>query len=187
MTNFYDLTTKKTEQIQNKGTEVGWSKKTYRIERNYIEAKDLSKIKEEARSSKADLQIYVGQTTQEKVREVSQVPEIDIIQNPGKNKKFRGVDKPTAENAQKNQVMLIYTFKHIKKGTKKERAQKLSDIRETIMICGKYGTKYGISTGAQNQWDLRSPHNIKTFIENLGGHGKKSIQEWPKEKIQGDS
>ena len=186
MTDFYDLTTRKTEQIQKKGTEIGWSLETYQLKRNYIDANDLSKIKDQARTSNADLQIYVGKRTQEKIREVSQLSEIDIIQNPGKNKKFRGVDKPAAENAQKNQVMLLYTFKYIKKGTKKERAQKISDIRETIKICEKYGTKYNISTGAQNQQDIRSPHNLKIFVENLGGRGKMSMQEWPKEKIKGE-
>lgn len=183
MKNTHDLSTTKEEEIKNKATELGWSKKSYEIERTYITQNDLSQIKSKIRDNKNTLTIFKGRRDRKKVREVTKLKNLDLIQNPGKQERFRGIDKPSAKNAAENDITFLFTFEYLGKGSKKDKVRKLNDFRESIKVCNKYGAKYCLGTGAKRKNDLRSPENLKRFISSMGGEPKKSLEEWPRDIV----
>lgn len=184
MTEFFDLSTKNHQEIRDKAVEVGWSSKSYQLKRNYITQNDTSKIKEQIRQSPSAINIYKAKRNREKLREITKLQQIDIIQNPGKNHKFRGVDKPSAEKAKQNNIIFLYTFKYLKKGTQKQQIRKITDFRKSIKVCEKYNAKYALATGAEKWNDVRSPQDLQKFIKSLNGNPKKAMKTWPKQKIR---
>lgn len=184
MPNFYDLSIKNPEKLQTKGNELGWNEETYQIERNYLDGEDLSKVKKKARQEKSSLQIYLGNTKKKLLRDVSKLQSIDIIQNPGLEINEKGVDKVIAENAAKNNILIAFTFEVLLGESEKKRTRRISDIREGIRICEKYDAKYVLTTGAKEKTQLRSPRNLRRFINSINGDGRKALQLWPEAKIK---
>lgn len=88
-----------------------------------------------------------------------------------------GLDKPTCQFASKNGTIVAFSFSGILNSVNQQ--QLLGRIMQNIKLCKKYKVKTAIASFATEPYDMRSPHDLKSFLLSFGmdtASAKKSIE-----------
>ena len=85
-----------------------------------------------------------------------------------------GLDKPTCQFAAKNDVAVAISFSTV---LNTERLpQLIGRIQQNLKLCKKYGIKTAIASFAKNPYEMRSPHELKSFLLAIGAHTSQAKQ-----------
>ncbi len=88
-----------------------------------------------------------------------------------------GLDKPTCQFARENSVIIAFSFSAVLNAANQQ--QLLGRILQNIKLCRKYKAKTAIASFAAEPYDMRSPHDLKSFLLSFGmdtASAKKSIE-----------
>jgi RNase P/RNase MRP subunit p30 len=88
-----------------------------------------------------------------------------------------GLDKATCQFASKNGTIVAFSFSAILNSA--NLPQLLGRIKQNIMLCKKYRVKTAIASLAPDPYDMRSPHDLKSFLLSLGmytANAKESVE-----------
>lgn len=89
-----------------------------------------------------------------------------------------GLDKATCQLASKNSTIVAFSFSAALNS--KNLPLLLGRIRQNINLCKKYKVKTAIASLTANPYEMRSPHDLKSFLLTLGmytANAKQSIEE----------
>ncbi len=88
-----------------------------------------------------------------------------------------GLDKPTCQFARENNVILAFSFSTLLNA--KNQQQLLGRMMQNIKLCRKYDVKTAIASFASDPYEMRSHHDLKSFLLAFGMHtanAKKSME-----------
>ena len=81
--------------------------------------------------------------------------------------------------AQKNNVVIAFSFQQILKSYKSKRAQIIGRIKQNIKLCRKYKVTMAIASFATNHYEMRAPQDMQAFFCLMGMHpaeAKKAVE-----------
>ncbi len=172
------------EQLSREAEELGWMTQ---FSSETLKASDWGQLKQKLRQQREDNHfITVISTDHELDRRASQDPRIDVLFP-------EEFDETVAEQASENSVAVGLNFSEVLGESRKARVETISNWRDIIEICERKETDYIITTGAENEYDLRPPEGMKAFINSVGGDGDKAVEkahqilEKNREKLKGDN
>lgn len=85
-----------------------------------------------------------------------------------------GMDKPTCQFAAQNNVAVAISFSNI---LNTERLpQLIGRIQQNLRLCRKYKINTAIASFAKNPYEMRSPHELKSFLLAIGAHTSQAKQ-----------
>jgi len=132
---------------------------------------DLKKI-----SGKSDLTLI--ESPQDN-REMFQRKGIDIVYNlepnsarDSVNAKNSGLNQVTAKLANKNKIMIGFSFSSLLNTTK--RAIFIGKMKQNIRLCRKFRCNAVVASFAKRPYDMRSESNLKSLMIALGAHPKEA-------------
>jgi len=96
--------------------------------------------------------------------------------------KVSGLDHVLCTMAAEKKKIIVIDFGHILKAKGHARAVMIGRIKQNIMLCKKYKAKVAIASFASSPLHLRSPHDLASFIDVLGGDERKALVNF-EEKI----
>ncbi|WP_414837493.1 RNase P subunit p30 family protein [Candidatus Nanosalina sp. VS9-1] len=165
------------KEIHGKAREIGWDSTNADFNTVFLEASDWGELKKKISQNREDADILVFRAGNEELdRKAVSDPRLDVLLSPGKGRSETGVDKVIAEKAAENGVAIGLSFRRmIKASKKKKKVSVMSDWRQIFRICEKFDTKYLITTGAEEKFDLRSPKDLKSLVRSLNGDAEKSL------------
>lgn len=74
-----------------------------------------------------------------------------------------GLDHVLCNLAQKNKIMVGISFARILNSDTKTRVHSMARIRQNTKLCRKYKVEVTIASFAQSRWEMRSPHDLKSW------------------------
>lgn len=98
-------------------------------------------------------------------RKACQTAEVDVLAHPGKGRLDPGVDCVAMRFAAEHKVAIEINFKEIS-GPNRLRA--LRNAREVVKLAQKYGTLLLLSSGAENEWELKDPYCMLGMAIQIG-------------------
>ncbi|MEM5812212.1 MAG: RNase P subunit p30 family protein [Candidatus Aenigmatarchaeota archaeon] len=129
-------------------------------------ASDIQKI---ARSIRRQYELVLAKGgTEETNRTVLETPEVDILVNTNLENGQPGINHILARLGAKNSVAICFDFREVLQSVKKTRSELLSSLIETARFVRKYKCPFVLSSGALNEWDMRSPSELIAFGKFLG-------------------
>jgi len=108
--------------------------------------------------------------------ELEQKAEKDYI-----HQRASGLNNVICTFAQKNNVVVCFSFKQILKSYKTKRAQIMGRIMQNIKLCRKHKVRMAIASFATNPYEIRSQKDLQALFELLGMHqteSKKSFEQF---------
>ena len=130
----------------------------------FIETTNANDMQKIIRSIRKNVPIIIVKTYDLNFnRTVLETPEIDVLS--GSDIKLNHV---MAELASKNNIAIEFNFHDIITSYKKSREHIFINMIENAKFIKKYRSPFIITSGAMNQWDIRSPFDIFSFGRLLG-------------------
>ena len=77
-----------------------------------------------------------------------------------------GLNHVLCKLAKKNNVCIAFSFRRMLYS--KNRALLFGKIMQNIKLCRKYKVNVVFGSFAENKWEMRSPHELKTLMQCLG-------------------
>lgn len=185
MSNFYDLTLRKTDaEIQELASDLGWTKTNCGLNTVFIEAESWGELKGKIGNEKGGQNILVFKGGDADLnRKAAESSSIDIILHPEKGRKDPGIDHVIAEKASENNVAIGFDFRQLEKSAKSQ-THVIKHWVKNLELCEKYDTPYVISSGAENKYQLRAPRDLKSVIDSLGFDGGKAVSDYPENIVE---
>ncbi len=110
-----------------------------------------------------------------------ETPEVDILIHPEFKREDSGFDHVMAKLSKKNNVAIEFSFSDLIYTYKKDRASILSKLLENAKLVKKFGSPFVLTSGAFNEWNLRSGSELLSFGRVLGFNDKQikhSLSDW---------
>lgn len=85
-----------------------------------------------------------------------------------------GLDKPTCQFARESNVIIAFSFSTILNAANQQ--QLIGRIMQNIRLCKKYKVKTAIASFASEPYEMRSPHELKSFLLSFGMHTSNAKQ-----------
>lgn len=164
------------DSVHEKAVEIGWDSTNRDFQTVFLEASDWGELKKKISRERenADILVFLGENEEINRKAVSD-PRLDIILSPDRKDKDAGVGKVVAEKATEHNVAIGLDFSRVLQASKKEKISVISSWRQVFEKCRKHGTEYMITTGATEKFQLRSPRDLKAFINSVNGEGTKAV------------
>lgn len=92
-----------------------------------------------------------------------------------------GINHVIVREAVKNNVAFNFTMNPVIYSYSRTRGEILSKMIAAARVIRKYKAPFMITSGAMEEWDLRSPSDLRSFGKILGfqdGDSKKAISDW---------
>lgn len=178
---FYDLCLRdSSEKMKIKAEELGWTATNCELETVFLNQDKWGELKQAVRDKReeADLLVFLG-GNEELTRKVSELPQLDIILHPEKDRKDSGIDQVVAEQAAENSIAIGFDFSMLR-GSRKRKSHILGHWRRNLKLCEKYDAPYIITSGAEDRLELRNPRDLESIINSLGFDGRKAVSKYPK-------
>ncbi len=83
-----------------------------------------------------------------------------------------GLNQVLCKFAAKNNVVVAISFSSVLNS--KNRAQLLGRMMQNIRMCSKYRVSTAIASFASDPYDMRSPHDLQSFLLSFGMNTKKA-------------
>lgn len=79
-----------------------------------------------------------------------------------------GLEHVTARLSAKNKLVIAFSFSQLLEAEGIKRAELMGRMMQNIMLCRKFKVETAIASFARSPLQLRSPHDLKSFFEELG-------------------
>lgn len=100
-------------------------------------------------------------------RQALELHNVDILSTPELNRQDNGLDHILARLGSTHRVAIELNFKELLKKKHYERAKILWAFRRNILLAKKYDTPIVISSGAMDRYDIKSPNDLRSFLNTL--------------------
>jgi ribonuclease P/MRP protein subunit RPP1 len=142
-------------------------------------SKELSKVVKKYRN-KVDIILVEGGVIKIS-RKALEMHDVDILSTPELNRRDNGIDHVLARLGSSHRVAIELNFKSLLEKKYYERARILWAFRRNLFLAKKYGTPVVISSGAENIYDIKSPNDLRSFLNTLtmDSNYSKNIMEMP--------
>ena len=128
-------------------------------------AKNTRKITREIRK---DVELILASGgSPEANRKTLEDPMIDILTQHTVSGKC-GINHVLARLAKKNNIAILFNFSHVLHSYGRTRSVVLATMLETAKFVKRFGAPFLLSSGAESEWDLRSPSELTAFGKFLG-------------------
>lgn len=165
----------KTGEVAEKAKDLGW-KDPESYDTVFLDAEDWGELKKKIQQKRENCEILVFNGGDEKLnRKAASDARVDVLLHPEKGRKDSGVDQVVAEKAAENSVAIGFDLRQIMTSPKSQ-VHVLSHWRKNLKLCEKYGTPYLITTGAREEFELRSPRDLASVIDSLGNDGTEALE-----------
>lgn len=81
-----------------------------------------------------------------------------------------GLNNTICTFAQKNNVIITFSFNQLIKNIKTKRAQVIGRIKQNIKLCRKHKVKIAIASFATTPHEMRAPKDIQALFQIIGMH-----------------
>ncbi|GBF36608.1 ribonuclease P protein component 3 [Methanofervidicoccus abyssi] len=115
-------------------------------------------------------------------RQALELHDVDILSTPELNRRDSGIDHVLARLGSVHRVAIELNFKQVLiKRNLYERARLLWAFRRNIHLAKKFNMPVVISSGAENIYGIKSPYDLRSFLNTLTGDPvySKTIMEFP--------
>ncbi|ENN95803.1 hypothetical protein J422_05673 [Methanocaldococcus villosus KIN24-T80] len=92
---------------------------------------------------------------------------VDILSTPELNRKDSGMDHVLMRLASEHRVAIEINFRELLLKDGYERARLMLFFRRNLMLAKKYKTPVVVSTDATNIYEIKSPYDIRAFLNTL--------------------
>ena len=117
--------------------------------------------------SKVDVILVEGGTLKIN-RQALELHDVDILSTPELNRRDSGIDHVLARLGSVHRVAIELNFKQVLiKRNPYERARLLWAFRRNIRLAKKFNTPVVISSGAEGIYDIKSPYDLRSFLNTL--------------------
>ena len=165
----------KTAEVTEKAEELGW-RDPESYETVFLDADDWGELKRKIQKNRENCDVLVFNGGDEKLnRKAASDARIDVLIHPEKGRKDSGVDEVIARKAAENRVAIGFDLQQLFR-TPKIQTHILSHWRKNLNLCEKYDTRYIITTGAHEKFDLRAPRDLASVLNSIDFDGKKAIE-----------
>ncbi len=172
---FYDLLTT-SEKARKLLPELGFQKSVKSVE---IKPKELDS------AYQPDAIVFCSGKTEKENKKIARAP-VDVLLDPVVHYR-RTIDTALMQIAKDNEVAIGISLQNVL-GTKKFRkAGLLKQYRLLVKLCQKVGTRIVLTSGAGNEFQVRSPEQLIAFGKTLGltrDQAKWSLSKIPKALIE---
>ncbi len=162
------------DNLENFGKKLGYSKV---IKTRVIQINDKKDLRFLINKKENPLIVYGSKFN----REVLSLKNLDILLSPEKgvkedflNARNSGLNQVLLGLARKNSTAIGINFNEILKLRGVERAKLLGRISQNIMLCRKYKVKIILGSFASNEFEMRAPLDLVSFLITLGMHPKEA-------------
>jgi len=115
-------------------------------------------------------------------RQALELHDVDILSTPELNRRDSGIDHVLAKLGSTYRVAIELNFKQllIRKNLY-ERARLLWAFRRNMKLAKKFDTPVVLSSGAESIYDIKSPYDLRSFLNTLTGDPlySKTVMELP--------
>ena len=115
-------------------------------------------------------------------RQALELHDVDILSTPELNRRDSGLDHVLARLGSVHRVAIELNFKQLLiRKNPYERARLLWTFRRNMYLAKKFDTPVVLSSGAESIYDIKSPHDLRSFLNTLTGDPvySKAIMEFP--------
>jgi len=128
-------------------------------------SKDLTKAIKRFRN-KADVLLVEGGIVKIN-RKALESHEVDILSTPELNRNDNGIDHILARLGSTHRVAIELNLNSLLEKKYYERARLLWSFRRNIFLARKYDTPVVISSGAKDIYGIKSPNDLRSFLNTL--------------------
>ncbi|MFP4116513.1 MAG: RNase P subunit p30 family protein [Candidatus Aenigmatarchaeota archaeon] len=100
---------------------------------------------------------------------------VDILLHPEHKRKDAGMDHKTVKIAAKNEVALGFVLHDLHQTYGKVRSHVLRHMKKNFELCERYSTKFLVTSGAHDVYELRAPRDLASLPKVLGVSTSKAI------------
>jgi ribonuclease P/MRP protein subunit RPP1 len=182
MTGFHDFFI--SEELREEAVKLGWNKKSVKSTVKILTADNWGELKakiSEHRESH-DILAFRG-SNHTLIRKAFSDPRMDVVLQPGKDRKDSGMNHVDAERASENQVAVGFSLKSLPESSKRQ-SQELNKWRRNLKLCQKYNTPFLITTEADAFEELRKPRDLASIISSLGYNGSEAVKKHPSKILE---
>lgn len=161
--------------------ELGWSTEFTDVERDFIGESDWGRAKQKINSSNS--LTLLESPDPELASKAVKLDNLDAVLSPEKGRKDPGMNHVIAKAAEENDTAIVLQLKDLLTDRKK-RMHTLSHWRTIIKLYKKYGFKLIISTGAEEEQQLRNPKDVESLMRTLDIEDSKPVSENPRQLLE---
>ena len=162
------------DNLENFGKKLGYSKV---IKTRIVQINDKKDLRFLINKRENPLIVSGGKLN----REILSLKDVDILLSPEKgvkedflNARNSGLNQVLLGLARKNNIAIGINFNEILKLRGVERSKLLGRISQNIMLCRKYKVKIVLGSFASNEFEMRAPLDLVSFLITLGMYPKEA-------------
>ncbi|AEH06557.1 ribonuclease P protein component 3 [Methanothermococcus okinawensis] len=100
-------------------------------------------------------------------RKALEMHDVDILSTPELNRRDNGIDHILARLGSTHRVAIELNFKSLLEKKYYERARIIWAFRRNLSLAKKYNTPVVISSSAKDIYDIKSPNDLKSFLNTI--------------------
>lgn len=149
-----------------------------------IRAQDGSDLKDQLRAVRDRVDVVIAHGGSVEVnRAATGDTRVDVLAHPERGRKDPGIDHVMAKQAAENRVALGLTLRPLLHASRRDRAHRLSNLRELVRLATHFDAPMITVSGARSVMELRAPRELAAFPGILGmerGESFSTVGEIPR-------